>query len=169
MFYPYPPEPPRYVGPVLAPEFGWRYWAWSPSRQILCSPMYRAVWRTGELRALNWYAREQVSAMRNHAGIHAVLAPVEWWDAEDSEIIPSGDPVKGYSCSVEEGIGERADWTSDEISITGLVERFGRYLLGERGWRAEIVFIRELLAPNTEIGLQLEEAFPDIRVRYRET
>lgn len=52
------------------------------------------------------------------------------------------------------------------IYISGIVERYGKYVLGKEGWRAEIVHIRKLLAPNTEIGLALERAYPDIEVIY---
>lgn len=54
----------------------------------------------------------------------------------------------------------------DLPTISGIVERFGRYVLGTEGWRAEWVIIRKLLAPNTEIGLALERAYPDVEVIY---
>lgn len=50
--------------------------------------------------------------------------------------------------------------------ISGIVERFGKYVLGTDGWRAEHVIIRKLLAPTTEIGLELERVYPDVEVIY---
>jgi hypothetical protein len=52
--------------------------------------------------------------------------------------------------------------------VVGVVERFGKYVLGTEGWRAEIVVIRKLRAPNTEIGLELEQAYPDVEVYYED-
>jgi hypothetical protein len=50
----------------------------------------------------------------------------------------------------------------------GGVTRFGRYVLGTEGWRAEWVIIRELLAPDAEIALALMRRYPDVRLRIRE-
>jgi hypothetical protein len=163
------PDPtPTYSGPTLDTIYGWRYWAWSPSRKTLCSPMYRSIWRHGELRALNWKTEDRPGQLRDVCGIHAVIAPVEWWNAQDGEIQACGEPLSACGCKRDD-IGETAPKVDDEISITGLVERVRRYVLGERGWRAEWVVIRELLAPTTEIGLDLEQAFPGVLVRYKET
>ena len=50
--------------------------------------------------------------------------------------------------------------------LSGVVERFGRYVLGTTGWRAEWVVIRKLRAPTTEIGLALETAYPEVEILY---
>jgi hypothetical protein len=50
--------------------------------------------------------------------------------------------------------------------VTGIVERFGKYVLGTEGWRAEWVMIRTLKAPSVEIGLALEQAYPDVEIYY---
>jgi hypothetical protein len=52
----------------------------------------------------------------------------------------------------------------DAFTVTGIVERFGRYVLGSEGWRAEWVVIRELQAPSVEIMLALMQRYPDVRV-----
>lgn len=51
-------------------------------------------------------------------------------------------------------------------AIHGIVERFGKYVMGTDGWRAEWVIIRKLYAPDTETGLALEAAYPDVEVIY---
>ncbi len=56
--------------------------------------------------------------------------------------------------------------SNDNCRVCGIVERFGRYVLGTEGWRAEQVVIRELMAPSTEIGLKLEQSYPDVIVHY---
>jgi hypothetical protein len=48
------------------------------------------------------------------------------------------------------------------------VERFGRYVLGTEGWRAEWVVIRELMAPDTETALALMQRYRDVKVHVRE-
>jgi hypothetical protein len=52
--------------------------------------------------------------------------------------------------------------------VIGVVERFGTYVLGTQRWRAEIAVIRKLRAPNTEIGLKLEHAYPEVEVYYED-
>jgi len=48
--------------------------------------------------------------------------------------------------------------------VTGLVERFGRYVLGTEGWRAEWVVIRKLRAPTPEIAEALARAYPEVEI-----
>jgi hypothetical protein len=52
----------------------------------------------------------------------------------------------------------------DQVVITGVVERYDRYVIGETGWRAERVEIRDLQAPSVEIGAALQRAYPGVRV-----
>jgi hypothetical protein len=74
-------------------------------------------------------------------GIHAHRVPINW------------------KIALNQGYG----------NVTGIVERYGRYVLGEQGWRAEWVVIRKLLAPTQEIGFALEKAYPDAQVEYFDT
>ncbi len=53
-----------------------------------------------------------------------------------------------------------------KVTVLGVVERFGKYVLGTEGWRAEWVIIRKLKAATTEIGLLLEQAYPDVEIYY---
>jgi hypothetical protein len=52
--------------------------------------------------------------------------------------------------------------------IHGIVERFGRYVLGTVGWQAEWVAIREQMAPGTETALKLMRRYPEVRIHVRE-
>jgi hypothetical protein len=42
--------------------------------------------------------------------------------------------------------------------VVGVVERFGKYVLGTEAGNAEITVVRELREPNTKIGLALKKA-----------
>jgi hypothetical protein len=82
--------------------------------------------------------------VRGRAGIHALRVPCDW---------------------------RRANPAVTEIGnhhVHGLVERFGRYVLGTEGWRAEWVVIRELMAPDAETALALMQKYPDLRVHVME-
>lgn len=155
--------------PFQENHFGWRYWAWSPDRSILISHMYRTVWRDAELTAVNWKEHEECPEHRLKAGIHALNVPNHWWEHYQCDIEACGKRLSRQGKSSLFDLPDTVDWDTDEISITGIVERFGAFVRGEDGWRAERAVIRELLAPNTEIGLQLEKAFPDVHVRYMPT
>jgi hypothetical protein len=52
--------------------------------------------------------------------------------------------------------------------VHGIVERFGRYVLGTEGWRAEWVIIRELMAPDTNTALALMQRYPEAKIHVRE-
>lgn len=122
---------------------GWRIWRWDDG--ILRSPQQGTPWPTAELRVEDWV---DSAALRGVAGIHALRVPVD----------PTRARWPAKSCGV---------WvTTPNIQITGIVERFGRYVLGTEGWRAEWVFIRKLYAPSTEIGLALETMYPEVEVHY---
>jgi len=125
-----------------APEtLGWRAWSWDPAIKRLRSPSYReTIWYTPEMRAENW---KDAGGVRGHGGIHAARMPIDWRRAS-----VNGTELNGY--------GE----------IIGVVERFGNFVLGTMGWRAEWVIIRSLRAPNSRIGLELERAYPDVEVYY---
>ncbi len=48
--------------------------------------------------------------------------------------------------------------------ILALVERFGKFVLGSEGWRAEWVFIKELLAPDEATARVLRRVYADIPI-----
>lgn len=90
----------------------------------------------------------EADAVRGVAGIHAHLVPKHWkiMGTEHAEYVAALDPMR----------------------VHGVVERFGKYVLGTEGWRAEWVVIKELMAPSTKIGLEIEQAYPDVIVHYPE-
>jgi len=130
---------------VLAPAqhapdtLGWRGWLWDGS--VLISPVQRTPWHDTTLCVANW---SDSAAVRGEAGIHARRMPRDW---------------------------RRADPRLTEIGhchVHGIVERFGRYVLGTKGWRAEWVVIRELMARDTTTALALMRKYPDVRVHIKE-
>jgi hypothetical protein len=131
--------------PKAPNTLGWRGWKWDPEIKVLVSPAYQAFWEGPELRVTDWDTSE---ALRSHKGIHAKLVPHDWkvaiWGGDDC-------PDLGL------------------LPVTGIVERFGRFVLGTLGWRAEWVIIRKLLAPTQELGFELERAYPDVEVCYFDT
>lgn len=131
--------------PKQPDTLGWRAWLWSEAEQRLMSPHQNTPWRADTLIVPEW---DEGDAVRGVSGIHARLVPKNW------RIIgwPDGD-----------GSGALAE---NPMLVTGVVERFGRYVLGTLGWRAEHVIIKELMAPSTEIGLAIEKAYPDVVVHY---
>jgi hypothetical protein len=78
------------------------------------------------------------AAVHSAAGIHALRVPCDW-RAVDARALPQ---VGGPS------------------NVHGIVERFGRYVLGTEGWRAEWVVIRELMAPDIKTALALMQRYP---------
>ncbi len=124
---------------------GWRAWLWSEDVERLVSPHQSTPWPDDTLIVPHW---DEGDAVRGTSGIHARLVPKNW------RIIgwPDGDGSSGLSES--------------PMLVTGVVERYGRYVLGTLGWRAEHVVIKELMAPSTEIGLAIEKAYPNVIVHY---
>jgi hypothetical protein len=130
----------RATAPCLhAPDIlGWR--GWSLEGDLLVSPIQKTRWHEVTLRAEQW---SDSAAVRGAAGIHALRLPRDW---------------------------RRADPRATEIGrcdVHGVVERFGRYVLGTQGWRAEWVVIRELLAPDANTALALLRRYPEVRVHVR--
>jgi hypothetical protein len=124
-----------------APDtLGWRGWRWDG--HVLISPVQHTPWSDTTLHAEQW---SDSAAVRGVAGIHARRMPCDWLRVD-----PKAMPEIG-SCDVH-----------------GIVERFGRYVLGTEGWRAEWVLIRELLAPNAQTALALMRRYPEVRVHIRE-
>lgn len=142
-----PRQLPRWLQPApgTPDTLGWRAWLWNAEHQCLQSPHWDTIWPDAVARAESW---DDDSSVRGVAGIHARLVPAAWrvvgWPDDDASAYLDPNP----------------------LLITGIVERFGRYVLGTEGWRAEQVVIRELLAPTTEVGLLLEQRYPDTIVHY---
>jgi hypothetical protein len=124
-----------------APDtLGWRGWRWDG--HVLISPVQGTPWHEETLRAEHW---SDSAAVRGQAGIHARRMPCDWLSVD-----PKAMPEIG-NCDVH-----------------GIVERFGRYVLGSEGWRAEWVVIRELLAPDALTALALMRRYPEVRVHISE-
>jgi hypothetical protein len=125
--------------PEAPDTLGWR--GWHLKDDLLISPVQATPWHEVTLHAEQW---SHSAAVRGVAGIHARRLPRDW---------------------------RRADPGATEIGrcdIHGIVERFGRYVLGSEGWRAEWVVIRELLAPNAHTALALMRRYPELKVHVRE-
>ena len=137
------PGPP--ADPQVPDTLGWRCWRWDHAHRRLVSPSLNTVWLTSRLDAINW---DTSAALRGSAGIHARLVPKKWRETAFAD--------------------ETVSVSDDGALVVGIVERFGKYVLGTQGWRAESVAIRELLAPSTDVGLLIEQAYPDVKVHYRD-
>jgi hypothetical protein len=126
--------------PAAPDTLGWR--GWNMQGDVLVSPVQRTPWHEASLRAGQW---SDSAAVRGVAGIHARRLPIDW-----RRVDPQRFPEIGY------------------CQIHGIVERFGRYVLGTEGWRAEWVVIRELMAPDAETALALMRRYPEVRVHIRD-
>ena len=135
-------EQERLMSPAPgAPDtLGWR--GWNMQGDVLVSPVQRTAWHEPSLRAGQW---SDSAALRGVAGIHARRLPIDW-----RRVDPRRFPEIGY------------------CQIHGIVERFGRYVLGTEGWRAEWVVIRELMARDTKTALLLMQRYPEVKVHVRE-
>jgi hypothetical protein len=125
--------------PDAPDSLGWR--GWGLEGDVLVSPFQKTPWHDATLRAEAWSDR---AAVQGTAGIHARRVPVDWLRV---------DPLFGPALACD---------------VHGIVERFGRYVLGTEGWRAEWVVIRELLVPNAETALKLMRRYPEVRIHVRE-
>lgn len=114
---------------------GYRYWLWDGHKQFLHSPQIATAWHTSSLAVDEW---DESNVVRGTAGIHAERMPRDWKRAAASQIEPG--------------------------RIYGTVERFGKYVLGEEGWRAEHVLIHELMAPDREVGQAIKNRYPEVTV-----
>lgn len=132
---------------------GFRAWTWDMTTNELRSPVHGTTWNGVELRCERW---DEASVVRGVAGIHAYLVPDNWHKHALSEAANAGRAHAEY----RDG-GFRA-----VVAVQGLVERFGKFVLGTDGWRAEWVMIRKLAAPTEQIGMALEAAFPDVEIIY---
>lgn len=126
------------VDPTVPDTLGWR--AWRFYNDHLISPTQGIEWPDAELRVSEW---DESDVVRGVAGIHALLVPVDWKFA---------DPLK---C----GVGS-------DVPVHGIVERFGQFVLGTEGWRAEWVVVRELATRDKMIAKQLKKTYPDVVVHH---
>lgn len=116
---------------------GWRTFDWHPTKHCLMSPVQKTLWETPELRVENW---SEVSAVRGHAGIHACRLPRgDWRKAQCPHDMPN-------------------------LPIVCLVERFGKFVLGKEGWRAEWVLIKEIMVPDEATARAARRVYPEIPV-----
>lgn len=127
--------------PAAPNTLGWRCWTWDAKLRCLVSPHRATPWHSETLTAADY---SDCDACRGVSGIHARLLPRDWRLAGWVE---SGN---------QEGWPERLD----QPTITGIVERFGRAVIGQTGWRSEQAVIRELLAPTPELLADLQAAYP---------
>lgn len=126
---------------------GWR--AWLVEDGVLVSPFQCTPWTSVRLVARDYSDNAAVSG---HAGIHALRMPRWDWRTLLGTI--------GHTLKLAYAL-------ATGVVVTGVVERFGRAVLGETGWRAEEVVIRELLAPTEELYLTLTARYPEAIVHYR--
>ena len=123
-----------------APDtLGWRGWIWDGS--VLISPTQRTAWHDITLRAEQWA----------------------------KSTVLRGKPAFTLAGCRATGAGPILTVTEiGRCDVHGIVERFGRYVLGTEGWRAEWVVIRELMAPDAATALALMRKYPDVRVHVQE-
>ena len=136
--------------PDVPNTLGWRCWYWSPAYKRLASPSQGTIWHEPELHAYNWDECENV---RMVAGIHAKLVPLDWTKASCPEVP-----------QVCDWVGAAPGRTVEVPIITGIIERFGKYVLGTEGWRAEWCVIKTLYAPTADLAEELRNAYPDVEI-----
>lgn len=149
----YPAQPKFKPSDAFPNTLGWRTWVWDITTNELRSPVQGTAWNGTELRCETW---DESDVIRGAAGIHAHLVPDNWHKL----VVPEA-PNQGRAYAETRNGSFRAC-----IAIQGVVERFGRFVLGTEGWRAEWVQIRRLAAPTEEIGLSLEAVFPEVEIVY---
>lgn len=118
-------------------SLGWRTFGWHPTKHCLVSPVQGTLWTEPEMRVEKWDERD---AVRGAAGIHACRLPRgDWRTAQRPHDMP-------------------------QHQILCLVERFGKFVLGKEGWRAEWVFIKEILAPDEAAARALRRVYPELPI-----
>lgn len=130
----------------LQPDtLGWRAWQWDETAKMLRSPHYHTPWPSAGMQAISWTDK---TALRGEAGIHARRLPRDW------RLSPWTRPQNSSD----------GPQPNEGPLVTGIVERYGRYILGETGWRAEHVLIRGLVAPTMAIFTALLQRYPEVPV-----
>lgn len=120
--------------PAYPNTMGWRQWNFDFENSCLRSPVQHTAWPDPELHCETWDERDVV---RGVAGIHAHLVPANWT--------------------------EFAEGTA-AIQVSGIVERFGRFVLGTEGWRAEWTIIRKLHTRSRAVAAALRDIYPDVEI-----
>lgn len=154
------PLPQLLRDPIYNNDFGWRCWSWCKLEKKLYSPIQNTEWPQAENHAHKY---DESSMVRGVAGIHAKFVPEKWQELE----CPDGIDFIRNSLPTDYLENLYGTYYKDRIEITGLVERFGKYVEGTDGWRSEWAIIRKLYAPSSEVGLDLERAFPEVEVIYK--
>jgi hypothetical protein len=123
---------PSHVRPET---LGWRTWNWNARERCLMSPSQGTLWPTPDHMVPKWDTQEVV---RGKAGIHACRLPRGDWKLAT----PPSDMLNGR--------------------IVGLVERFGKFVLGTEGWRAEMAVIKELVVPDEATYRLIKHTYPEV-------
>lgn len=137
--------------PGYAATMGFRSWVFDYNTGLLRSPSQGTPWQDTELRCEFW---EENEVVRGASGIHAHLVPHDWQTAGD----------QGYGGQGFHQFGDGAVMCAP--TVLGLVERFGRYVLGTEGWRAEWVVIRALHAPSKAVAMALQLSYPEVEITH---
>lgn len=135
----------HFPDPSVSNTFGWRHWHIQPLTGLLVSPYRHTIWHTPELRCADYADNDSI---RDVEGIHALLVPHDWINCPPSEHVHQLTAGKHITIPV----------------ISGIVERFGKYVLGSKGWRAEWVIVRKLAAPSRATEAILKLAYPDVEI-----
>ena len=115
---------------------GIRSWLYDEDRGCLLSSTREFQWLQSRVTAESFTVSDTVFG---DAGIHAHRLPrdVNYWLLKNRH---------GYG------------------PVHGIVERFGLYVLGKKGWRSEHAQIRKLWAPTPKLAALLRTRYPDVEV-----
>jgi len=122
--------------PRASTLLGWRKWRWDSNINCLISPLRLTVWTSEMLTADRWDDSYAVSGV---CGVHAHRLPRKFQR-------------------------HLSNLRISKKNVVGVVERFGRAVVGQEGWRAEQVVIRELFAPDQDMFIALQGAYPGATV-----
>lgn len=135
--------------PTAPDTLGWKVWVMGPDGTLL-SPFRHIRWESSVLRTETW---DESNVLRGGAGIHARRLP--------RNIQRVADPTDYFDLT---GVYPRHN---NFVIVDGVVERFGQYVLGTDGWRAEEVRILRLFAPEAASAALLAARYPDVEVLVR--
>lgn len=140
--------------PELPNTLGYRAWVFDFDSGLLRSPHTGTPWEEGELHCETW---DETDVVRGVAGIHAHLPPYDWKDVLQPAYAAASLPILGMN-----------ETRIIVPTVTGIVERFGRYVLGTEGWRAEWVIIRKLHARSRAVAAALKLTYPDVEITHED-
>lgn len=147
---------PKLPDPSFPKTMGWRAWLWHKRTKYLYSPQQRTLWAEAELRVDKF---DNSKTQDGVPGIHAQIVPVGWRTLKNDYAV----------CPPDREVAHLIPRTQNPwVPVVGIAERFGKFVQGEKGWRAEWVFIRKLVAPTPDIGLELERAYPTVEILYND-